>query len=313
MPRDAEAPLRVLCDPTILLAAVACAACAVVWTLIALRWLHRRPLLPFQRRRAVPWRGIDVAITVLAYYCLMPALLVCVSKVGLGLPNSVLSDAAHSSPVEKGHAIQQVLSQKSGSPWPMLLGAISAIVVAPITEELIFRLILQGWLESVERRMRRQMRWLRRIVVGLLPVTIVAVLFAAIHFRTPEQRRDPSTLVVQLQLFVVHCVIVVVLSVAWLKYAAKATWADLGIVPAKLAEDVKLGLLAFVAVTPPVYAVMFAAGKLLPENSVPDPIPLLFLGLALGVLYYHTHRIVPSIVLHSAFNAVAVATVLTAT
>ena len=52
---------------------------------------------------------------------------------------------------------------------------------------------------------------------------------------------------------------VIALAVFWLKFAARATWADLGIVPAKFSSDVRLGLLAFLAVTVPVYAVMFAA------------------------------------------------------
>jgi len=82
--------------------------------------------------------------------------------------------------------------------------------------------------------------------------------------------------------------------------------ANFGIVPRKLAGDVRIGLLAFLAVTPPIYAVLFVVSKILPKDAVADPIPLLFLGLALGVLYCRTHRIVPSIVLHAAFNTVAV-------
>jgi hypothetical protein len=34
----------------------------------------------------------------------------------------------------------------------------------------------------------------------------------------------------------------------------------------------------------------------------PEPIPLFFLALVLGYLYYRTHRIVPSIVAHAVFN-----------
>jgi hypothetical protein len=37
----------------------------------------------------------------------------------------------------------------------------------------------------------------------------------------------------------------------------------------------------------------------------PDPIPLFFLALVLGYLYFRTHRIVPSIVAHALFNAFA--------
>jgi membrane protease YdiL (CAAX protease family) len=35
----------------------------------------------------------------------------------------------------------------------------------------------------------------------------------------------------------------------------------------------------------------------------PDPVALFILALVLGTLYYRTHRIVPSIVTHAAFNA----------
>jgi membrane protease YdiL (CAAX protease family) len=35
----------------------------------------------------------------------------------------------------------------------------------------------------------------------------------------------------------------------------------------------------------------------------PEPVPLFFLALILGYLYYRTHRIVPCIVAHAVFNA----------
>ncbi len=86
----------------------------------------------------------------------------------------------------------------------------------------------------------------------------------------------------------------------------KATAEDLGIVPGKVGSDCRLGLLAFFAVLAPTYAAMFAAMALLPKNAVADPIPLFVLALALGALYYRTHRILPCIVVHVAFNATAV-------
>jgi membrane protease YdiL (CAAX protease family) len=35
----------------------------------------------------------------------------------------------------------------------------------------------------------------------------------------------------------------------------------------------------------------------------PDPVPLFFFALVLGTIYYRTHRILPTIVTHAAFNA----------
>jgi len=41
-------------------------------------------------------------------------------------------------------------------------------------------------------------------------------------------------------------------------------------------------------------------------DLAPDPIPLFLLALVFGVLYHRTHRIVPSLVLHMAFNATSI-------
>ena len=98
----------------------------------------------------------------------------------------------------------------------------------------------------------------------------------------------------------------VVLSVCWLKFAAGATLADFGVVPSKILQDLRIAAIAFLAVTAPVLAINVAASKLLPTSVAADPIPIFFLATALGVLYYRTHRIVPSVALHMAFNAVGV-------
>jgi hypothetical protein len=103
--------------------------------------------------------------------------------------------------------------------------------------------------------------------------------------------------------------LIVTAAACWLKFVAGATATDLGLVPGKVAFDVRLGLLAFPAIVVPVYAVnamLLAARKFLPGGIVADPIALLPLAIVLGILYYRTHRILPGIVLHMAFNAVAV-------
>ena len=42
--------------------------------------------------------------------------------------------------------------------------------------------------------------------------------------------------------------------------------------------------------------------SVLPEYIAPDPFPLFFFAVALGAVYYRTHRIVPVIVLHAVLN-----------
>ena len=65
------------------------------------------------------------------------------------------------------------------------------------------------------------------------------------------------------------------------------------------------GLVAWAAVTGPIL-VLFAKIRSLAPAVVVDPLPIFLLALVLGTLYYRTHRILPSIVLHAAFNATGV-------
>ena len=181
------------------------------------------------------------------------------------------------------------------------------IAVAPIVEELLFRLLLQGWLESLERRIRRRLRLVRPWAAGILPVVVASVLFAVLHIRTPQPQEDLFTLVFQIGIGAAASLLVAALLAVWLRLATGATLEDFGIVPGRLASDLRLGFAAFLAVTVPVYVVWIEAERLLPRNVIPDPIAIFFLSLALGTLYYRTHRILPCIVLHVCFNTLGVA------
>jgi len=97
----------------------------------------------------------------------------------------------------------------------------------------------------------------------------------------------------------------VIVAVCFLRMRG-VTWADLGVVPRKLLADVKLGLLASAATIPPVLLLFLLCQSVFPKSVTPDPVPLFFLALALGVLCYRTRRIAPAIVLHAAFNTVGV-------
>jgi membrane protease YdiL (CAAX protease family) len=277
-------------------------ACIAVWAAAYQRWRRRLPVLPYEPHRRVPWNGFDVLLLCTMFYVLSPALILGISEQWFGVSTAPVQEAT---PLDADHPLMRVLLEGHNF-WALLLGVVSAIVIAPITEEFVFRLLLQGWLESLERRMRRRIPALRRIMLGIVPVMSVAMLFAAMHIRTPEPRAATSAIVVLLGVQAVVSLLMVAASVCWLKFVAGATLADFGIVPKKLAADIRLGLLTLVAVAAPVYTVMIAAKEWLPKTVVADPIPLLLLAAALGTLYYRTHRIAPSLVLHAAFNAISV-------
>jgi membrane protease YdiL (CAAX protease family) len=277
------------------------AACIVVWVRIIRRWLRRLPVLPYQPRRRVPWRTFDVILLV-SIYILIPALVVRAAYSWFDFPRSVSSQTAKATPKAE-HPLSQALLG-GHDVWTRLLCIESAVIIAPITEELLFRLLLQGWLESLGRRMRRRLRAMRWIVPGLMPITTVAVLFAALHIPGPQE--SLPIVVLGLSVLCISGLLTIAATVFWLKVAAGATWADLGIVPGKLAGDIRIGLAAFLAAVVPVYMVMIGVKTRWPTSAFADPLAIFFLAIPLGILYYRTHRIVPSLALHMAFNAVGV-------
>lgn len=72
---------------------------------------------------------------------------------------------------------------RAHSDWSMFFAtAVAALIVAPLFEEFVFRVLLQGWLEAVEARHRAA----RQREVGpdtsWWPIVVSSVLFAAMHW-----------------------------------------------------------------------------------------------------------------------------------
>src|SRR3954453_5929230 len=56
--------------------------------------------------------------------------------------------------MKSGHPLIKMVMDAPPDPWILLLTGVAAVVVAPICEEIAFRLLLQGWLEGwVDRRL----------------------------------------------------------------------------------------------------------------------------------------------------------------
>jgi membrane protease YdiL (CAAX protease family) len=282
-------------------AMLAVSACVVAWLWAAVQWWQRRPILPYEPRRPVPWHAIDLAIIVVFYLAMQSGV--------IALADACLGPAASRTPAtydatgsQAEHIVAQLIAE--GNPWVFLLCIVSAGLVAPITEEFFFRVLLQGWLQALQHRWRRQMPTLRRLVPGGVgPIVLTSLLFARLHFRV-----DTPPINLRFLLFVLAGdagarLLTSVFAVAWLRWHVSATAADLGWTPKNTPGDLKLGLVTFMAVAAPVYAVQKIAFRyLLPAYIAPDPLPLFFFALVLGALYYRTHRILPSIVLHAALN-----------
>ncbi len=146
---------------------------------------------------------------------------------------------------------------------------------------------------------------MRVLTRGSIAVGLTSLIFAYLHFRPMGKSVPVEQAATNMAMFAIVSVSAVIVAI-WFLRMRGATWADLGMVPRKLLTDVKLGLLAALAMIPPVLLLFKFCKDVFPENVTPDPVPLFFLALALGILCYRTRRIGPAIVLHAAFNGVNV-------
>lgn len=77
------------------------------------------------------------------------------------------------------HPVLQ-LTREHPSVWVLVLATVAAVGVAPVFEEFVFRVVLQGWLESQQSRLR-QMRGASD-KPGFAPIVIASAVFALLHF-----------------------------------------------------------------------------------------------------------------------------------
>lgn len=277
----------------------AVAASIAIWTWAGRRLFHGKPVLPYEGRRPVPWNFSDVAVIFLVY--LAPAL------AGLALSPLLKIDAARAGPAEDGpeelgvsHPVIELLASNPDL-LTLLFCVFVVVVVAPVVEEFLFRLVLQGWLERRERDLIRH-QGIRHRIRGAMPVALTAVLFASLHFRTAQPKLEPGRVVELLAQVGVWNLVTLAAGVGWLQMRRGATLADLGIVPTRILADFRLGVVTFFAIAAPIYLLQGVLHYLLSDLIAPDPITLVFFATALGVLYFRTHRITAPIALHMALN-----------
>jgi membrane protease YdiL (CAAX protease family) len=167
------------------------------------------------------------------------------------------------------HTIQKLI-QEGRAPADRALMALTALIAAPLWEELFFRGVLQRWLTC---------RTLRSDVVVGLSILLAVMLRKPGIVAALSESAERGQLLWELQpLF-----FVLILLPA---YAAIRFWARSPAPPAIFAAA-----LLFAITHAPVW---------------PSPVPLFPLGLTLGWLAYRTQSLVAPVVLHLLFNAVAV-------
>ncbi len=300
-----------------------------VWVIILRRVLQRRPLVSFEPRRPVPWNGLDVFVVLLAYVSLGASLTLAAygllgwdfrewdAKTSSALQSGSDDDPAPTSEAKNGVAKDNdnqeidldrahpivVLLSGDATPGTVLLCLIAVVVIAPLAEEFFFRLLLQGYFEKADFACRRVWRYSGHLL-GFMPILVSSLLFAALHSRGAEPPRPVESLIRLFTIDSLTKVLLVAGAIVYLKTVRGATWNDLGLRLDRFWNDAGLALAALLAVIVPIYLLQEWLGRLFP-GTVPDPVPLFFFAVTLGYLYFRTHRLVPSILLHLVFNATA--------
>ena len=125
---------------------------ACLWYWVFTRVLYRQPVIPLARRRPVPWLGRDVLLIFLIAL-LFPML---ASQAVHWITGGDRWQEAAQQKLETTHPAEQIL--RSGDPAAIAVAVVMAVIVVPIFEEFLFRVVLQGWLETIRNRKRRAHR-----------------------------------------------------------------------------------------------------------------------------------------------------------
>ena len=235
------------------------------------------------------------------------------------------------------HPVARMLVRAKGTPYfiPIILVFIAAVVVvAPATEELVFRVVLQGAFERAARirfgepnpdpdpadaespgaSNRPNAR------VALAAIIPPALLFALLHAAAPEDPNAPQSAAALLYATLcgsVANVLTILICVSFLVIVSRATAGDLGCaargegegesgvqtpVLARLIREFSQGLVLYAFVAPIVYLVKITLQNLYPSVIV-DPAPILIFALAEGAVYYKTRSYPTVLGMHMGLNA----------
>jgi membrane protease YdiL (CAAX protease family) len=165
------------------------------------------------------------------------------------------------------------LIEKEPEPSIIILGGVTAVLVAPVVEEFLFRVLLQGWLEARETKASAALPTGEATGPAAPEEPGEALVFPP---DTPNENPYASP-----------------------RFEGRAATA-LESLPNDSAATARRGVLPRGAGPILLSSLLFASLHL---GHGPDPIPLFFLALALGYLYQRTHRLLPCVVLHMSLNA----------
>jgi membrane protease YdiL (CAAX protease family) len=177
--------------------------------------------------------------------------------------------------VEPSHAVSDIFKSDSGG-GVLWATAFFAVIVAPVAEEFLFRVVLQGWLESFYDADAAELLAEDRAAEQLVP-----------EARGPAEGPSELDAGVPVDLHAESSPAAAPPEIAPMNVSAGPH-----LPPAPRRSHMPVLISSFIF-----GAVHFEA--------MPSPIPLFFFALALGYVYRQTHRLLPSVVAHMCLNALS--------
>jgi len=243
---------------------------------------------------SVSWTGLDVLIFLGVWFI---AQIVCAAVIYQTLPQEPTVTVTLNEQEHHGHLVVQLIEQSVHSPMVLLVAFLAAVVAAPLVEELLFRLFLQGWVEAKFSQFRVP-------CASGVAIIITSCFFAIIHAGSSSaSHRQPlfylfsAVTVTNLLIFASGIIYLV------RKRNVKLTHCLFGtesFFRPQFLANAGWCLLALVFI----FGVSFILNVCCPSINT-DPIPIFIFSLLLGTLYYRTRNLSYCILLHACLNLIS--------
>jgi membrane protease YdiL (CAAX protease family) len=254
---------------------------------------------------SVSWTGFDVLLFIALWMAAQFIIGVVIVVVN---PNAQphVQMAADEDGVGPRHPVEQLIQKSTKAPIVLLVAFLSGVVAAPLIEEFLFRLLLQGWLES---------KLLQFQVPCASGVAIVAVsfCFAVIHAGNPGDSNVQALFYVLLAFVILHLSIFV-FGIIYLVRRRNIKLADL-LLGTERSFRPEFFPKFFINAGYCLLVILFCLGLTAVldwnyPNTNTNPIPIFFFSLLLGTVYSRTRILSYCILLHACLNIISLIHVL---
>lgn len=237
----------------------------------------------------VPWTGFDVLLFLAIW--MAPLLASIAIALFASQPQSAEATQYH------GHPVAQLIVLSKKTPVVFLVVFLAAVVVAPIIEEFMFRMLFQGWLEA-------KFKQLQMPCASGIAIVIVAFCFAAIH-ASNHGAIDAQTVLTNLVVSSVYSMLVFSAGIICLHRVRNVRIADYLFVSERFVRPRFFSCVGYCLLTiVSIYGLQVALVAMCPGTNV-SPISIFFFALALGILYSRTQNLSDCILFHACLNGIS--------